>query len=99
MVVAPIAASVTMGSIQSLRMILWAVLLPLLAIPAMEAIVAIHRPALRIATVVALIAVFAVEARPLPRGVRPRSARSAGDVFEAEMKPVVEAALRHGGTI
>jgi 4-amino-4-deoxy-L-arabinose transferase-like glycosyltransferase len=98
MLVAPIAASLTMGSIQSLRMILWAVLLPLLAIPAMEAVVAIHRPALRIAIVVALVAVFAVEAVHF-RVLFDRDGPKRGDVFEAEVKPVVEAALRHGGTI
>jgi len=97
-VVAPIAASLTVGSIQSLRMILWPVLLPLLAIPALEAVGGIRPPGLRAATIVALVAIFAVEAAHF-RSVWNREGPKRLDEYEAQVHEVISAAFRHGGTV
>jgi hypothetical protein len=96
----PIAASLTDQTIHSLRMIALPVLLPVLAIPALEAIVALHRRGARMAIVGVLVAVFAFEAVHW-QVVFHRDGGSADrmNAFEAQIHPVIEAALAHGGTI
>jgi 4-amino-4-deoxy-L-arabinose transferase-like glycosyltransferase len=96
--VTPIAASLTKGSLHTLRMILLPILLPLLAIPAMQAIGGISRRPLRGATIVILAAVFVVETIHF-RVVFARDGPERSDVFEAQIQPVIEAAFRHGGKI
>jgi 4-amino-4-deoxy-L-arabinose transferase-like glycosyltransferase len=98
MLVAPIAASLTMGSIMTLRMILWAVLLPLLAIPALEGIGGIERRGLRVATIAVIAVAFTAEAVHF-RVLFHRDGPGRGDVFEAEIQPVIQAAFRRGGTV
>jgi 4-amino-4-deoxy-L-arabinose transferase-like glycosyltransferase len=98
LICSPIAASLTIGSIMTLRMITVPLLLPLLAIPALEAVAALRSPALRAGVVGLLVVAFAFEvvhwqvafARNGPKRLGP---------FEAQIRPVIEAALRRPGTL
>ena len=95
--VSPIPPTPTIGQIQSLRTIVLPVLLPLLAIPALEEVARLPRAQLRV--VVGLIAcAFAFEAvrwQVVFHDTGPQRPTA----FEVQVRPVVRAALRHGGTI
>ena len=73
-------------------------LLPLLAIPALEAVAALRPPALRAGVVGLLVVAFAVEAVHW-QVVFDRNGPKRLDPFEAQIRPVIEAAFRHGGTV
>jgi len=96
--VTPIAASLTNQTIHSLRMIALPVLLPVLALPALEAISGLRRPRMKAAVVGALAIAFAVEAVHW-QVVFHQNGPDRLDAFEAQIHPVIEAALAHGGTI
>ncbi len=96
--VSPVAASLTDQTIHSLRMIALPVLLPLLALPALETIAALPRRRVRAATIAVLAAAFAFEAAHW-QVVFHRDGPDRLDAFEAQIHPVIETALRHGGTI
>ena len=97
-VCSPVAASLTIGSIMTLRMITLPILLPLLAIPALEALGALRPLALRLTVVSLLVLAFAVEAINWQL-VFARNGPTRLDAFEAQIHPVIEAAFRHGGTL
>ncbi len=97
-VVSPLAASLTIGAIMTLRMITLPVLLPVLAIPALEAVAALRPRALRAVTISALLVVFAFEAIHW-QVVFHRNGPGRLDPFEQQIHSVIEAAFRHGGTV
>jgi 4-amino-4-deoxy-L-arabinose transferase-like glycosyltransferase len=97
-VCAPVAAAFTIGSIMTLRMITLPVLLPVLAIPAMEAVAALQPRTLRTAAVSALTVAFAFEAIHW-QVVFAHNGPKRLDPFEQQMHSVVEAAFRHGGAV
>ena len=68
--------------------------LPLLAIPALEAVGTLPRPAV---LVIGLAAVFVVEAVQWQVVFQARA--RTGGVFEAQIEPVISAAFAHGGTV
>jgi hypothetical protein len=97
LVVSPAAAALTVGSTQSLRLIVLPLVLPLLAIPALQALAALPRPQV-IAFGGAILLVFAIEAIHW-QTVFHRNGPGRQDVFEAQMQPVIAAAFAHGGTV
>jgi hypothetical protein len=97
-VISPVAAALTIGSIMTLRMITLPVFLSLLAIPALQALGGIRRRGVRIAAIGAVAALLAVEAVNWQH-VFAHHGPDRGFVFEADVRPIVEAALAHGGTV
>ena len=97
-VCSPVAASLTIGSIMTLRMITLPILVPLLAIPALEAVSGLWPTALRLAVVSLLVLAFVVEAINWQL-VFGRNGPKRLDPFEAQIHSVIEAAFRHGGTL
>jgi len=95
--VSPIAAALTNEDVHSLRMIALPVLLPVLAIPALEAVASL-RPRPRLAVAAVLTLALAVEAVNW-QVVFHRHGPERQDAFEAQIHPVIEAAFRHGGTV
>ena len=97
LLVSPIAASLTIGATQSLRLIVLPLVLPLLALPALEAVGALpQRP--RAVLVLVLAAAFAVEAVHW-QVVFQDSGPKRQEEFEAQLEPVLSAAFAHGGTV
>ncbi len=96
-VVTPIAGSLTNQTVHSLRMIALPVLVPVLAIPALEAIGSLQgRRRVLIASALALV--FAVEVVHW-QVVFHRHGPNRQDAFEAQVAPVIAAAFAHGGTV
>ncbi len=95
--VCPVAGSLTDQSVHSLRMIALPVLLPVLALPAFDLIAALPRRRAT-AVVAVLLVAFAYEAVHW-QVIFHRDGPNRLDAFEAQIHPVIEAALRHGGTI
>jgi 4-amino-4-deoxy-L-arabinose transferase-like glycosyltransferase len=93
----PVAAALTSGAFPSLRMISLAVYVPLLAIPALEEIASLRGVA-RPAVVGALLLVFAVEEAHW-QVVYERHGPDRTVAFEAAAHPLVDSALRAGGTV
>ena len=97
LLVSPIAASLTIGATQSLRLIVLPLVLPLLALPALEAVGALpQRP--RAVLVLVLAAAFVVEAVHW-QVVFQDSGPKRQEEFEAQLEPVLSAAFAHGGTV
>jgi hypothetical protein len=97
LLVSPAAAALTIGSTQSLRLIVLPLVLPLLAIPALQALAGL--PGLqRLAFGGAILLVFAIEAIHW-QTVFHRNGPGRQDYFEAQIQPVIAAAFQHGGTV
>ena len=96
-IMSPVAASLTDPTQHSLRMIALPVLLPVLALPAIE-LMASLAPRVRIPVIALVVVALSVEAIHW-QIVFHDDGPKRGDAFEAAVKPVVEAALLHGGTI
>jgi 4-amino-4-deoxy-L-arabinose transferase-like glycosyltransferase len=97
-VLSPAAASLTIGSIMTLRMITLPIFLAVLAIPALQAIGAIERRGLRLAAIGGVSLVLLVEAVTW-QVIYSHNGPKRLDWFEAQVQPVVHAALDHGGTV
>lgn len=97
LVASPVAASLTIGATQSLRLIVLPLVLPLLAIPALETIGALPQPG-KALLVAGLSLAFVVEAVHW-QVVFHRSGPGRQDVFEAQIQPVLAAAFAHGGRV
>jgi 4-amino-4-deoxy-L-arabinose transferase-like glycosyltransferase len=93
----PVAAALTSGTFPSLRLVALAVYVPLLAVPALEAIASL--PGAATAAVVGVVlAAFAVEEAHWQL-VYARHGPDRTATFEAQARPLVDSALRSGGTV
>jgi hypothetical protein len=97
LLVSPVAASLTIGATQSLRLIVLPIVLPLLAVPALEGIGAMAQPR-RAVLVGALAVAFVAEAVHWQIVFHRNGPKRQGE-FEAQIQPVIAAAFRHGGTV
>jgi 4-amino-4-deoxy-L-arabinose transferase-like glycosyltransferase len=95
--VSPVAASVTVGALDARRLVLLALLLPLLAIPALETIAAQPAPRAR-AVLAALLALFAVEAVYWQVVYRQDGPKRLAQ-FDAYSPALIKTALRSNGTL
>jgi len=95
--VSPVAASLTNPTQHSLRMIALPVLMPILALPAIEMVTSLASRArlVGVSLIVVALAVEAIHWQTVFHDEGPKR----GDSFETAVKPVVETALLHGGTI
>ena len=96
--VSPVPASLTVDSIHTLRMIALPVFLPVLALPALEAIGSLPRRRVRAAIAAAVLALFAVEAVNW-QVVYHRNGPGRLSAFGGQARAAVDAAFRHGRTV